>query len=124
MVNALQAVNTELDSRSKSYVRLEGNYIQSDGSMATEEKLFDGAENPLVLLKEYYQTFSCQFQLHYYPFDVQECKMCFQIMEMTKDYITISEETSSVNFTGEYRLIIYGMPLCSLPSRQSILPGV
>ena len=106
MVNALQAVNTELDSRSKSYVRLEGNYIQSDGSMATEEKLFDGAENPLVLLKEYYQTFSCQFQLHYYPFDVQECKMCFQIMEMTKDYITISEKTSSVNFTGESKLII------------------
>ena len=32
---------------------------------------FDAAHNSINLLREYYQEFSCEFDLQFYPFDTQ-----------------------------------------------------
>ena len=33
--------------------------------------LFAGATNSILLTREYYQEYACQFDLIYYPFDTQ-----------------------------------------------------
>ena len=36
--------------------------------------LFSGRENSIYLTREYFQEYSCQFDLMMYPFDTQVCK--------------------------------------------------
>ena len=33
--------------------------------------LFSGADNSIYLEQEYYEQFSCDFNLEFYPFDIQ-----------------------------------------------------
>ena len=42
-------------------------------SVVDEIYTYFGSENMLVFRAEYELTFSCQFQLHCYPFDTQKC---------------------------------------------------
>ena len=35
--------------------------------------LFSGVENSILLTREYFEDFSCQFELTFYPFDTQVC---------------------------------------------------
>ncbi len=34
-------------------------------------RTFDGANNSIMLKREYYDSYGCDFQLQYYPFDTQ-----------------------------------------------------
>ena len=61
---------------------------------------FDGFHNSINLRREYYQDFSCEFILHYYPFDTQLCHMVFSIQGFTKEFIILREDYLGVVYTG------------------------
>ena len=45
---------------------------------ATDEKyVFKGSENPLLYSRHHNIEFQCNFDMTYYPFDVQQCRMIF-----------------------------------------------
>ena len=39
------------------------------------DEVFAGSKNPIVLKREFYQEFTCDFDLLWYPFDRQVSKM-------------------------------------------------
>jgi hypothetical protein len=39
--------------------------------------LFSGGQNAIYISREYYQEYACDFDLIYYPFDTQVCKITF-----------------------------------------------
>ena len=52
----------------------------SDATFATEEDIhenyfFNGTENELVYYRRFQLTHQCSFELHYFPFDTQYCKI-------------------------------------------------
>ncbi len=42
-----------------------------------ERYVFSGGENPLVYKRHYNVQFQCNFDMSFYPFDVQRCTMVF-----------------------------------------------
>ena len=62
-------------------VRLQGKPTNSFSFEINEYEEFKGSENGLVFENIYDLKMNCKFQLHYYPFDSQQC------------YITVSETT-------------------------------
>ena len=58
--------------------------------------------NSIYLNREYYQDFACEFDLLYYPFDTQMCRMILAINGFTSDYMKIVQEGVGVEFTGMF----------------------
>ena len=65
---------------------------------------FDGYQNSINLLREYYQQYACEFALTYYPFDTQVCHMVFalQVMHILGIYISYFPSTNFQGFTKEF----------------------
>lgn len=42
--------------------------------------LFSGKTNSILMTREYYQEYSCRFNLLYYPFDTQVGEMKFNML--------------------------------------------
>ena len=55
--------------------------------------LFPGSNNAILLKREYYQEYSCEFDLRYYPFDTQMCEMIFQIQGKTDQYVKLVRDS-------------------------------
>lgn len=92
-VNALGPFQTVADEMTSGVLIREGHPLQEDLSISTEGKnkvtwvvilwslklfhfnlsamLFSGRENSIMITREYYQEYSCDFDLKYYPFDTQ-----------------------------------------------------
>ena len=50
-----------------------------NGNQDTENKLiFNGKENPILYERFYSLVFECEFSLHWYPFDTQDCYLDIQ----------------------------------------------
>ncbi len=64
--------------------------------------LFSGKSNSIMMTREYYQDYSCQFDLHSYPFDTQMCKMEFQVQSKTENYVKLQKDGKGIEFLGKW----------------------
>ena len=69
--------------------------------------VFEGGKNPLILKKEYYQEFTCYFDLTWYPFDHQRCFMNFTIQDQNAKNLILKADSKSVNYLGIEYLVEY-----------------
>ena len=54
---------------------------------------FDAYTNAINLEREYYQVFSCEFNLLYYPFDTQTCPLILEPTGNSKTFLLLTEGT-------------------------------
>ena len=73
-----------------------------------EVSLYPGKWNDVIIKREYFQDFKCNFDLSNYPFDVQTCFMNFTLLG-TSDVQVILREDSTQNLTylGEQIMVEY-----------------
>ena len=92
--------------------------------------LFSGRENSIYLTREYFQEYSCQFDLHHYPFDTQVCsilgspykihinyilifflfQMCqmdFEVQGKTEQWLKLEKDGTGVEFLASRLLVEY-----------------
>ena len=55
--------------------------------------IYDGATNPVNFEKSYELPFKCDFELHNYPFDVQQCEIDLLVPRNLHDYVGIHGDT-------------------------------
>ena len=82
--NTKEKPTTVIDENVEMFLEKLG---RSDGSSMTEIEIidyFDGKENPLFLKRFYNQRFLCDYQLSWYPFDVQHCYMVLSASPLTQ----------------------------------------
>ena len=82
--------STVIDENVKLFVEKLGS---SKGSSTTEiERIeyFDGKDNPLFLKRFYNQRFLCDYQLSWYPFDVQHCYMVLEVASSHAPFTQLS----------------------------------
>ena len=65
--------------------------------------LFSGKRNSILLTREYYNEYSCDFDLRFYPFDTQMCTMIFEVQGKTDDYVKLEKDGAGIEFLGEKR---------------------
>lgn len=78
--------------------------------------LFSGKENAIYLSREYYQEYSCEFDLLYYPFDTQMCFMTIEVQGKTDNYIKLTKEKGSkgIEFLASRKLVEYEIQMEAL----------
>ena len=69
--------------------------------------LFPGSNNAILLRREYYQDFSCEFDLRYYPFDTQACYMIFEIQGKTDNYVKLVKDGEGIELLSSPMLVEY-----------------
>ena len=70
-----------------------------DVRMAVESNVYEGIKSNILQKREYFIDWTCDYNLLFYPFDTQVCKMTFEIQGGTKDYLQLEADAYD-NFTG------------------------
>ena len=94
-----------VDDSTESYVLRNGTPSLNTREENKETRVYQGDENPLVSKRKYTITFTCNFNLKDYPFDIQRCFMYFKLKEPTKDQAMILMR--NVFYTGDKELLEY-----------------
>lgn len=87
--NALGPFQTTVDDLTAGVLIRESEPLPEDITLSTEAMLFAGESNSIFLSREYYQDYGCSFDLRYYPFDAQICKMVFEVQGKTDNYVRL-----------------------------------
>ena len=70
--------------------------------------IYPGKWNDIITRREYFQDFKCNFDLSYYPFDVQTCFMNFTLIgTMDTQVILRKDKILNLTYLGEKRLVEY-----------------
>ena len=111
MPNALQAEGTQVDAESSMFVIKYGRRAPDNLEMAKESNIYKGEENPLVMMKEYFITFSCDFDLAMYPFDSNICSLDMEVSGISKDWLALKIDNgyggSGTEYQGDKDLLEY-----------------
>ena len=67
----------------------EGNFTRSTDDLAEEINIFQGSENRIVFESSYTKSFSCEYQLQMYPFDLQVCTINLEVRKLEKSSVLL-----------------------------------
>jgi len=91
--NARQAEGSVVDDGSMTLVLKRGIAKPDNIRIAEEADIFRGVDSPMVMRREYFINFNCDYDLGYYPFDTQICEMVFQVNGIPKQYLNLGVQT-------------------------------
>ncbi|KAL7635244.1 UNVERIFIED_CONTAM: hypothetical protein RMT77_014231 [Armadillidium vulgare] len=106
-MNTIGNAFSEADREAFMFVNKLENMSKFDDTKSQESYLFSGEKNPFVILRRYMSTFSCEFDLVFYPFDEQSCGMEFQILNAPKQFLLFDVNNTMAENTGSNMLIEY-----------------
>ncbi|KAK4307136.1 hypothetical protein Pmani_021095 [Petrolisthes manimaculis] len=88
-------------------VQRQGRSIPDDPTRLNEDDLYLGSENTLLLQQVYSVAFTCQFNLHFYPFDSQVCSLAFTLVDVSPSFVILLQDADGMAFTGHKMLLEY-----------------
>ncbi|XP_071524589.1 uncharacterized protein [Panulirus ornatus] len=104
--------------RVRLLVRRDAGPLPDDDANYSEDFLYSGANSTVKLVQQYTVKAMCQFQLHAYPFDTQECSLVYSIPDLAIGKILLLQE--EMMFTGERRLLEYELVNETLTTRGNM----
>ena len=109
--NAKIIGGTLVDDTAATIVEKNGIPAEDDVKRAVEANVYSGADCNILQKREYFVDWTCDYNLLFYPFDTQVCKMLFEMTGGTRDYLTLEidrdEEGKGVHYQGEKLLLEY-----------------
>ncbi|XP_071530491.1 uncharacterized protein [Panulirus ornatus] len=106
-VNTEGNQHTVMDIETNLYLKRLMTPSQGDNSAPGEVELFLGEGNPLIVSRKYSTTFSCDFNLVLYPFDIQQCDMHLRMLSASKTYLKFNKTSTFVAYHGSELLLEY-----------------
>ena len=80
---------TKTDSELIISVKREGNFTQNTLESLDNTCIFRGQDNPVNMNRVYETEWICDYQMNWYPFDTQKCRMTFAVPEDLNNFIEI-----------------------------------
>ena len=77
--NARQAEGTVVHDLALTRILKNGDPLPDDTSLAVEALIYEGVDSRIIMTREYFVKFNCEFDLLMYPFDTQICNMQLQV---------------------------------------------
>jgi len=105
--NAKVIGGTKVDTITSTIVDRIGVPLQDDIERAVEASLYAGSDGYIIMSREYFIDWTCDYDLVYYPFDTQVCKMMFDLNGITMDYVKLEKDFEGVTYTGQKVLMEY-----------------
>ncbi|XP_068246314.1 uncharacterized protein [Palaemon carinicauda] len=98
----------DLNPRSKTLmVEKRSDAIPDDETRVHEDEIYLGSDNTMYLYEVHTIGFTCQFQLQRYPFDKQLCSLTFRLIDVSSDFVVLTQDGLGVDFLGQKRLLEY-----------------
>merc|ERR1712061_335427 len=73
--------------------------------------VYEGIKSNILQKREYFIDWTCDYNLLFYPFDTQVCKMTFEVSGGTKDYLRLEPDVDGdfkgVDYLGDRLLLEY-----------------
>lgn len=91
--NARQAEGSVVDDGTMTLILKRGIPLPDDIKIAEEADIFRGIDSPMVMRREYFIEFNCDYNLLMYPFDTQICEMVFQVNGIPQQYLSLGVQT-------------------------------
>ena len=88
--NTKTKIRTPIDEVTRFVVKKKGSYELSTDVEVEEIAFFKGSENSLLYSRDFYSTFSCDFDLRSYPFDTQMCTMRIKNQEKERKFVSLN----------------------------------
>ena len=85
--NTKYKTRTTTDKESTVSVKREGNYTPNNWDDVDNVYRFKGSENPLMMRRVYKMEWICDYEMNWYPFDTQKCRMTFAVTEDMNNFI-------------------------------------
>ena len=77
------------DEHEAVMLRRDSNPDRFDPSRAREDYVYQGYKNSIMYLRRFYAEYHCTFNLRFFPFDEQICKMEFKARTVTRQYLEL-----------------------------------
>ena len=102
--NAVEPKTTEVDDKTSMFIHKERNPRESSPRRSIEADVFEGEWASIIMKKEYFTKFVCDFELQSYPFDTQRCTMVFRLRGVTERYMSFFEDYNAITYDGKKAL--------------------
>ena len=96
---------TQTDNRIIPTVTRWSNFTLSPKTNHEETYLYDGKDNPITFSRIYDIEFLCEYNMAWYPFDIQKCSMEFKPDGNTGEYIQLIKH--QFRYLGKQELSVY-----------------
>ena len=103
--NTKKKLRTLHDEESAASVTRNGQGTKSGLDINEDIYLFKGSENPLKVSRAYNIRFICDFNMRWYPFDIQTCRIAMVLEGVTGQFVTLLP--GKLNYTGPKELTQY-----------------
>ena len=80
--NTQQKLESIVDGKSLFSVERNGTGTKADSTFTEAKLVFKGMENPIHYKRLYNEHFTCDYQMSWYPFDIQKCQIMIQPTEI------------------------------------------
>jgi len=117
--NAKIIGGSKVDHITKTIVERNGEPIADNIERALEASVYSGGDGDLIMIREYFIDWTCDYDLLYYPFDTQICKMMFELNGITMEYVDLRPDELGVEYTGQRILLEYVVGDMLLKSMQN-----
>ena len=94
----LTYVNTEnkpitlVDEKTSITIKKQGSFKLSKIEDVENQQFFEGADNSMTMSRFYNIRFICNYQMQWYPFDVQKCKLILAMQGKTSDFTQLHNQ--------------------------------
>jgi len=75
------------DDRIIAKVSRQGNWTASDSTVPLRTLYYKGEDNPIKFSRKYTIDFLCEYDMAWYPFDLQQCQLNFEPFGNSGDYV-------------------------------------
>ena len=103
--NTEEKPSTTIDDKTSIKIEKMGQFKPSDIAENQNIQYFAGSENPISMSRFYNQRFICDYQMSWYPFDIQRCRLT---MTMKRAFAPFTEMmVEEIAYEGEKFLTKY-----------------
>jgi len=105
--NAKIIGGTKVDPTVETVIERNGKPAPDNIIRAVEANVYSGVDSNIIMKREYFIDWACDYDLIYFPFDTQVCKMVFDMTGGTKEYLRMAVDENGVEYLGEEYLLEY-----------------
>ena len=87
--NTDEKIRTVTDSESTISVKREAEFTRNTISDIDNTYIFQGKDNPLEMSRVYETDWICDYEMNWFPFDTQKCRMVFALPQEMNSFIEI-----------------------------------
>lgn len=105
------------DQKATIFIEQKGNFTTAKNIEYENKLYYKGSENPITYFRYFSVKFDCEYEMKYYPFDIQVCQLILSMPQDSQNAITM--KTGILKYLGNRNLQQYVVRDFSMKVRKT-----